>query len=497
MNLDTDLRRLMNDTSSHFRPASGDLEVVVRRGRRRRTRRRVGEAAAVAVLMAVVGVAALAARGPHSIASNQVATTMTTVGDGLRMVIPEGVPLRETTVIDGAGGFTILEKTSPNGFWSRIGHRLGLSPDLVVYSSDDGKAWTSRGISAAVIEDADSIVHGIRVGDQYFLLVSSTDATGPFSEAHAYSILSTADFVEWEQLEIDLPLPEDPLPPELQWKVLGVGLIPGGSSVALRYEVFPEIMHPETYRASGFDRASGWSMTTADGATTRIPIQRVFPTGASFDRTILATLVDGSVKPMPAVPIDTNSFVTDLWTDGGTWLALTSGADVDTPGHSATLWRSTGSDWSIVAQVDVDAASLLDGLLHTVDVDESGWQITRWSDDGASSLDLGGRFGEGDALGSLAPALVGSSGSLVAVSGRTVWEYDVDADGWVAHQLESVGWETLPTGLENSTSPAWAASVQERLATDENQLVPRRIAGSALLGMRSIEPSDWWVFLFG
>lgn len=496
MSIDQDLSAHFKTSAAAFRPAPGDLDTVVRNGRRRVRRRRIGAGGVVVLALLVAVVAPPAVRS--GIVGPGVVATDRSITDGGVPVTVIDVPVDGTVAVGGVDGFMLLDDTHDRalGFWGRMADRLGWLPDLAVYSSSDGTHWDRSTHSDAVFADVSYVIDAIAVNDTVSLLagvVSSDQPTAP----PAYRLLQTTDFETWDSADVPVVGPAI-LPEGLEWWIQRAWLVAAGDRPAVVTSVFPNLTTEFRSGSWSYDSVDGWTASTRDGRALRIPLEEVTPAGTDPTRTVVMTAdIDegsdasgGRFEALPSIPgADRGEALVEVGFTEGRWIAITSGRSGD---H--TVWKGNGeSDWELEDSVPTPASAITaDGVVALV-ADGASWQLTRL--DGNR-----GRLGEpfGDVTNAV-PSLIASDTAIVALSGRSAWVYSNGE--WTERNLDFSGWTALPAYIADMTEgdrAAEAARVQALLVGVDNQLSPLGpMFGRGLLGARKYSPDSWWVFDLG
>lgn len=496
MSLDHDLEDLMTTTAPTYRPAPGDLESVIRVGRRRVLRRRVGGVAGSALVLLAVVATTLSLTGVAGLAPDpeQVATTLVTTDGGATVRILDLLP-DASTVVEGVEGFEIL--TQPDRtlttFWDSIAERFGWYPDLAVYRSADGSNWTRQTFQADIFDDVAFIVEAVVIDGVHTLLVVWNDETGsrPFTR---YGVIQSEDLVEWTSTEVPVNGPFD-LPEHLEWTLGGVDLVVAGQHPAVVATITPDVATSARHNTWGYDDQTGWHGYTESGEAVRIPLEEVTPAGTDPGRTAVQVLSDIAVDGWEVVlqgPGEPEQVLSEVEFDGEQWVVVTSELSGDAGPYPFTVWKNAGegSDWVESFQGTGQAAFLLDGSPYSLSVEASAHQVTRWADDG-TPVPIGAPVPTGGD-GAYA-VLAGEGDALILASGRALWKYDPAAESWSEYDVDFDGFEALePTNGSNPEDEMDA--IRNLSGPDNNFVVTSRVVGDAVLAERSMWVEDWWIF---
>jgi hypothetical protein len=483
MSLDHDLEDLMKTTAPSYRPAPGDLDSVMRVGRRRVVRRRVASAAgSTLVLLAVVATTlSLTGAAGFTPSVEEVATTLATTDGGVTVRILDLAP-HESTVVGEVEGFELLTLPARNtaiSLWDRIARRLGWLPDLAVYRSPDGSTWSRQTFDTDMFDDVDWIVDAVVVDGVHTLLVADGDETGadPFI---SYSIIQTDDFVEWTSVEVPVGGPFE-LPDLLQWAIENGALQVVGERVAVVTTVVPAIAVSARNFTWGYDAVTGWHGHNEAGGAISVPLEEVTPAGTAPTRTVVQVL-DGTGTDdwqiLPAHPDMSEGQHTEIAFDGTRWIAVTFPED-----GPISVWKlgPGDSDWTDTFEAEADQVFLLDGAVYTLATEGQSQQVARWEVDGTSTPL--GEFGTAGAWSTFAD----TGNRLLLPSGRTLWAYDAESESWSEHAVDFAGFETMASTRDTE-------EYRDFLSSPDNTLIAARVAGEAVLGHRSFSPEHWWIF---
>jgi hypothetical protein len=496
MSLDHDLEDLLKTTAPIYRPAPGDLDSVIRVGRRRVVRRRVaGAAGSTLVLLAVVATT-LSLTGPAGFTPSveEVATTVVTTDGGVTVRVLDLLP-DASTVVEGAEGFEIL--TQPDrtltSFWDSVAEEFGWYPDLAVYRSVDGSNWTWETFQADVFDDVAFIVDAVVIDGAHTLLVVWNDESGQASSAR-YGILQTRDFSDWSSVDVQAAGPAT-LPEHLEWQIGGARLEAVGEHPAVVTTVVPDLATSARHNTWGYDDQTGWHGHTEQGEAIRIPLEDVTPVGTDPSRTVVQMLADFETDswevalPGPAEPWQV---VVEIEFDDGRWVAVTTQPSANAGPYTFTVWTraEAESNWIEAFEASGQQAYLIDGTAYTLSIEGSAHQVTRWTADGGA-VPVGAPAATG---GDGAHVLLAGEGDApILTSGRTIWRYEPGAEAWAEYDVDFDGLETLePT---NGSDPEDELNAIRNLSEpDNNFLVTARMVGDAVLAERSMWAQDWWIF---